>query len=87
MHAIRPRSQLSLRLPEEMLDAIDKIAGALERDRTWVLLRALKLYLAHEGADVLRDAESAAALDRGEGIDFDEVLDEVDRIIAQARAG
>lgn len=78
--------QTSIRLPLEMRDAFDKIAEALDRDRTWVMLRAFRQYLDNEGADVLREADGLAALERGEGVDFDEVMGEVDNIIAQAEA-
>jgi len=79
--------QVSLRLPAEMREAFDRIAVALDRDRSWVMLHALRQYLDDEGADVLREAEGLAALDRGEGIDFDEVMGEIDDIIAGAEAG
>jgi predicted transcriptional regulator len=78
--------QASIRLPLEMREAFDKIAVALDRDRSWVMQRALRQYLDNEGADLLREAEGLAALERGEGVDFDEVMGEVDDIIAQAEA-
>jgi predicted transcriptional regulator len=78
--------QASIRLPLEMREAFDKIAVALDRDRSWVMQRALRQYLDNEGADLLREAEGLAALERGEGVDFDEVMGEVDAIIAQAEA-
>lgn len=80
------KRQISLRVPTATIDAYEKIASTLERDRTWVMLRALKRYLAAEGAEILRDAESMAALDRGETFDFDTVMDDADRIIAQAES-
>jgi predicted transcriptional regulator len=51
-----------------------------------VILRALKQYMQDEGAELLEIAEGIAALDRGEGVDFDEVMKEADDIIAQAEA-
>jgi predicted transcriptional regulator len=78
--------QVSVRLPSDVYEALGKIADTLDRDRTWVMLRALNQYLAKEGADVLREAEGLAALDRGEGVDFDRVMEEVDDIIARAEA-
>lgn len=78
--------QVSIRLTAEMHRALGTIADALERDRTWVMQRALRLYLESEGGDVLREAEGLAALDRGEGVDFGAVMDEVDGIIVQAEA-
>jgi predicted transcriptional regulator len=80
------KTQLSLRVPVGMVESLDRIAKALERDRTWVMLRALRQYLDREGGDVLQEAEGLAALDRGEGVDFDTVMNEADGFIAQARA-
>jgi len=80
-----PKAQVSIRLPAPMLDCFDRIAAALERDRTWVILRALRQYLDEEGADVLNEAAALASLDRGEGLDFDAVQAEADAIITQAR--
>jgi predicted transcriptional regulator len=77
---------LSARVPGDLVDEFDKIAAVLDRPRTWVVLRALRQYLGGEGAEILRDAESLAALDRGEGHDIDAVLDEADAIIAKAKA-
>lgn len=78
--------QVSIRLSAEMHRPFGKVADALERDRTWVMLRAFRQYLEYEGGDVLTEAEGLAALDRGEGVGFDHVMDEVDDIIAQAEA-
>lgn len=78
--------QISLRVPAELIENFDRIAAALERDRTWVMLRAFRRYLDEEGSEVLREAEGLASLDRGEGVDFDQVMDEVDEIIAEAEA-
>ncbi|ARJ68156.1 transcriptional regulator [Magnetospirillum sp. ME-1] len=78
------KTQISLRVPTELVEAFDTIAKGMERDRSWVMLRALKQYLDSEGADVLRELEGIAALDRGEGVDFDEAMDELDAIIDAA---
>ncbi|KIL97689.1 Helix-turn-helix protein copG family [Paramagnetospirillum magnetotacticum MS-1] len=80
------KTQISLRVPADLVEAFDAIAKGMERDRSWVMLRALKQYLETEGADVLRELEGIAALDRGEGVDFDQVMDEADAIIAEAMA-
>jgi predicted transcriptional regulator len=86
MDRVPGKVQVSIRLPSEMAEAFETIAAALERDRTWVMLRAFRQYLEAEGGDVLREAEGIAALNRGEGVEFDQVMDEVDDIIAQAEA-
>ncbi|WP_291666441.1 ribbon-helix-helix protein, CopG family [Bosea sp. (in: a-proteobacteria)] len=40
---------IALRLPPEILSDIETIAAASERTRSWLIVRALKLYLAGEG--------------------------------------
>lgn len=80
------KTQISLRVPAELVEAFDTIARGMERDRSWVMLRALKQYLETEGADVLRELEGIAAIERGEAYDFDEVTAEADAIIAEAMA-
>jgi len=78
--------QLSIRVPADMVGDFDRIAATLDRDRTWVLLRALRRYLDDEGAEILQGAEGLAALDGGKGVDFDDVMAEADDIIAGAKA-
>ena len=80
-------TQTSLRVPVDLLATYDRIAAALDRDRSWVMLRALRHYLDGEGAGVLREAEGLAELDRDEGVEFDAVQAEADAIVTQARSG
>ena len=76
---------LSARVPADLLQALDQVAAILERPRSWLVVRALRQYLEHEGAEVLSDAASIAALDRGEGHALGTVLDEAEAIIASAQ--
>ena len=77
-------TQFSLPSLNEDVASFDKIATLLQRDRTWVMLRALRLYLQGEGRDLLRDAEGLASLDRGECQDFDVAMDELEGLVAEA---
>jgi predicted transcriptional regulator len=77
---------VSLRVPSDLIETLDKIAAALERPRSWVMLRALRQYIADEGQEVLDVQEGIAELDRGEGIPIEDVLAEMDEIIAKAEA-
>ena len=43
------------------------------------MVRAMKMYLAGEGNDILAAAEGRAQIARGEAYGLDEVLDEFDR--------
>ncbi|MFS8145981.1 CopG family ribbon-helix-helix protein [Rhizobium sp. BR 249] len=77
------KSQISLRLPTATVEAFDRIAQVLDRDRTWVMVKALNQYLADEGAELLRDAHGLDELDRGESVDLDDVLEKA-RMIVEA---
>ena len=77
---------VSLRVPTDLIETLDKIAVVLERSRSWVMLRALRQYIADEGQEVLDIREGIAEADRGELIPFDEVMAEAREIIARAEA-
>ncbi|MDN5925678.1 MAG: ribbon-helix-helix domain-containing protein [Hyphomicrobiales bacterium] len=70
---------IALRVPADILSQIERIAGITERSRSWVIVRAMKAYLATEGRDILDAAEGKAEIARGGAADLDEVLDELDR--------
>ena len=77
---------VSLRVPGDLIETLDKIAAALERPRSWVMLRALRQYIADEGQEVLDVQEGIAEADRGELVPIEDVLAEIDEIIAKAEA-
>jgi predicted transcriptional regulator len=77
---------VSLRLPAEVIESLDRIAAALEGPRSWVMLRALKQYIAGEGQEVLDVQEGIAEAGRGELADFDDVMAEARQILARAEA-
>jgi len=78
--------QMSLRVPAAMAAELDRIAKAMDRDRTWVMLHAVRRFIDDEGAALLRESNGLAELDRGEGVDFDLVLAEVEDKIANSRS-
>lgn len=77
---------VSLRLPADVIETLDKIAAALDRPRSWVMLRAIRQYIADEGQELLDVQQGIAEADRGELVDFEEVMAEIDEIIANAEA-
>jgi predicted transcriptional regulator len=81
-HAVS--SHVSLRVPSDVIEAFDKIAAALERPRSWVMVRALRHYLEAEGAEIAEDTESLAELDRGETVSSEELRRKLDDIIGRA---
>lgn len=84
-----PKPELSdpvaLRLPVDVLSDIESIAAACERTRSWVMVRALRQYLAGEGRDILAAMEGRRQIDAGQSHDGDAVLAEIDAI-AKGRA-
>ncbi len=81
-----PAEPISLRLPAEVLAGIEAVAAASERTRSWVMVRALKRYLASEGADVLAIADGERETSAGQSHDFDEVIQESERIVRSVKA-
>ncbi|NEI32797.1 transcriptional regulator [Rhizobium leguminosarum] len=78
------KSQVSLRLPTSLVSQFDRIAAILERDRTWVMQKALSQYLAIEGAEILADAQGLDELDRGDSVDLEDVLEKARAIVDAA---
>lgn len=72
---------IALRIPVDVLRDIEKIAASSERSRSWVIVRALKLYLAGEGADCLAILRGREEVMSGNGHDAENVLAELDGIV------
>ncbi len=72
---------ITLRLPQDVLNSIEKIAETSDRSRSWVMVRAMKLYLAGEGAEILSVAEGIRQLDAGASGDLDDVIAQVEQIV------
>lgn len=72
---------ITLRLPVEVLEAIERIAETSDRSRSWVMVRAMRLYLAGEGAEILNVADGLLQLEEGESEDMDDVIAQVEQIV------
>ncbi|NEK19849.1 CopG family ribbon-helix-helix protein [Rhizobium leguminosarum] len=81
-----PRANMSesvtLRIPVEVLSDIEAIANATERSRSYIIVRALKTYLLNEGADIFTAIKGREQIAAGEYEDMDDVIADMDRIIA-----
>jgi predicted transcriptional regulator len=81
MSKVELSDPIALRIPVDVLGDIERIAAVSERTRSWVIVRALRLYLASEGADclaIIRAREEAA---EGGGHDADDALGELESIV------
>src|ERR1700730_10398584 len=74
---------ISIRVPADVLEKLDRIAAAIDRPRSWVCLRAFRRYLADEGAEILDVQEGIAQLDRGESVSFEEAMSELADLVAK----
>ena len=61
-----PKSTLSLRLEEDTIARLDKIARALDRSRSWVIADAIRRYIETEGKDIEAILEGIADADAGD---------------------
>lgn len=73
---------VTLRVPSDVLAEIQQIADATERSRSYIIVRALRTYLLNEGADLLAAVRGREQIAAGEHEDMDDVIAEMDRIIA-----
>lgn len=69
---------IAIRIPTDILAEIERIAEISERTRSWIIVRALKAYLATEGRDFLAVAKGREQIAEGNSHDLDEVLDELE---------
>lgn len=73
---------VTLRVPADVLTDIETIAEATERPRSYVIVRALKAYLLNEGSDILAAIKGRGQIAAGQHEDMDDVIADMDRIIA-----
>lgn len=77
---------ITLRLPLDILDDVEKIAETADRSRSWVIVRALKNYLMAEGAEMLSIRRGLEDVEAGRTVDAEELLAELDRLNREAAA-
>ncbi|MBB3947598.1 putative transcriptional regulator [Rhizobium skierniewicense] len=77
---------ITLRMPEDVLTEIEKIAETTERSRSWVIVRALKTYLLNEGADILAVKRGREEIEDGEYEDLDAVVADLKRTASEKAA-
>jgi Predicted transcriptional regulator len=68
---------ITLRIPQDILQDIQKIAETADRSRSWVIVRALKYYLMAEGNEILQIREGEEQIARGEFVDAEEAFAEL----------
>lgn len=76
-------STITVRTDPEISAKIAALAQVMDRSRNWVIEEALKQYIESQAWQIEGIKEAQAALARGEGIPFEDVMDEMDALIDQ----
>lgn len=69
---------ITLRLPSDVLADIEAIARISGRSRSWVMVRALKAYLAAEGQEIRELDRARQSAAEGGATALDDLLAEMD---------
>lgn len=69
---------IALRLPSDVLAGIEAIAHVSGRSRSWVMVRAMKAYLAGEGQEVLEIDQARQAAAQDGAVALDDLLADLD---------
>jgi predicted transcriptional regulator len=56
------------------------VAGATERTRSWVIVRAMRYYLGGEGGEILAAIEGRRQITEGQSRDMDDAIVEIEAI-------
>lgn len=75
---------ITLSIPCDVLKNIEAIAEATGHQTTEIIVRGLRTYLLNEGADVLSAIRGREQIAAGEFEDIDDLIADVDNIIASS---
>jgi predicted transcriptional regulator len=76
------RRTASIRVDEEKLDRLDKLAESIDRPRSWLINQAIDRYLDEEEQFLAAVEEGIAAADRGELVPHEQVMREARHLIS-----
>ena len=77
---------MNIRLDTATKEAFDLLAHEMDRTRSYLAARAIAGYVQRNAWQIAAIKEGLGQLDAGQSHDFDEVLEELDAIIAQEEA-
>lgn len=76
----------SIRVDEQVLERLDRLAQSMDRSRSWVIAQAIEQYLDHEEWFVHSVEAGIEAADRGDLIPHDQVTQNVRERLKKARS-
>ena len=77
----------TVRAETDIVHQLDSMAGALDRSRNYLVNQALREYLKTHAWQVEKISQGIAAADRGELVDHDDVMREIEDLIDQKAKG
>ncbi len=77
----------TVRAETDIVHQLDSMAGALDRSRNYLVNQALREYLKTHAWQVEKISQGIAAADRGELVDHDDVMREMEDLIDQKAKG
>jgi predicted transcriptional regulator len=77
----------TVRAESELVHQLDHLADSLDRSRNYLVNQALKEYLEHHAWQIEKITQGIAAADRGELVAHDEVMREMEDLIASKAKG
>ncbi|WP_245549460.1 CopG family ribbon-helix-helix protein [Methylomicrobium album] len=77
----------TVRAESELVHQLDHLADSLDRSRNYLVNQALKEYLEHHAWQIEKITQGIAAADRGELVAHDDVMREMEDLIASKAKG
>jgi predicted transcriptional regulator len=74
---------ITIRTDPTTAKQITALAEAMERSRNWVIEDAIKQYIETQAWQIEGIRDAMTALDKGEGIAHEEVMDEMDALVEE----
>jgi predicted transcriptional regulator len=71
----------TVRAESNLVNQLDHLADTLDRSRNYLVNQALKEYLEHHAWQIEKIGQGIAAADRGELVDHDVVMKEMEELI------
>lgn len=75
-----PTEAFTVRTESDIVHQLDSLAGALDRSRNYLVNQALREYLKTHAQQIEKITQGIAAADRGEVIEHEEVIKEMEAI-------
>jgi predicted transcriptional regulator len=74
---------ITIRTDPELGARVAALATAMDRSRNWIIEEAIRQYVEAQAWQVEGIKDAMASLDRGEGIDHEDVMAEMDALLTR----